>query len=215
MNQKFERVLPLVLAHEGGYVNHPEDPGGATNRGVTQVTYDAWRRSKGQAPRDVRRITDDEVTAIYRTQYWDTIRGDSLPPGVAYCVFDAAVNSGPARAVRWLQEVAGVVVDGIVGVRTLAAVEAMPPEELIGAYCDTRMAFLWGLRHWPTFGRGWTRRVEGVRAQALAFVLNLQPAARPLEPVAKGEGEQAPDGSSAEDRLADLERRVTLLEARA
>ena len=100
---RFERAFALLAVHEGGYSNHPDDPGGATNRGVTQRTYDSYRARHGLERRDVRQITDGEVAEIYRGQYWDAIRGDDLPAGVAYCVFDAAVNSGPGRALRWLQ----------------------------------------------------------------------------------------------------------------
>ncbi|KAF0675059.1 glycoside hydrolase family 108 protein [Profundibacterium mesophilum] len=167
----FERVHPWVLAYEGGYVDHPKDPGGATNEGITQATYDAYRRRAGLPKLAVRHLTPAERDTIYRTQYWDTVRCDDLPAGVDFAVYDFAVNSGPARAARYLQQAAGLQgreVDGIVGLRTLAAVAAVDPVTLIGDICGARMRFLRRLSTWGTFGRGWSRRVvgqwEGVQA---------------------------------------------------
>lgn len=157
----FELCHPWVLAHEGGYVNHPKDPGGATNQGVTQRTYNAWRRNQGLPLQDVREISAGERDAIYRGQYWNAIRGDDLPRGVDYAVYDFAVNSGPTRAAKYLQSVAGVAQDGVIGNVTLAAVAAMPAANVIKALCKSRMAFLKRLKHWPTFKNGWTRRVMG------------------------------------------------------
>ena len=169
----FPRALQRVLAHEGGYINHPSDPGGATNRGVTFRVYDAYRRRKGLPTQDVRRITADEIAEIYKLQYWDVVKADELPPGVDYVLFDGAVNSGPSQSIKWLQRALGnVVVDGVMGQATLAAVaghNSMP--RLIDAICDRRMAFLKALRTWGTFGRGWSARVDGVRRTAKSLAL--------------------------------------------
>lgn len=172
MTDRFPRAFALLSVHEGGYVNDPRDPGGATNKGVTQRTYDAYRRRMKQPTRDVRQITDAEVERIYRGQYWQTVHADKLPDGVAYCVFDAAVNSGPARAVKWLQSVTGASVDGIVGNETIAAARDMSPAVLINRYCDKRLAFMKRLKHWSTFKNGWSRRVHEVRAQAIEWAHN-------------------------------------------
>jgi len=166
---RFPRAFALLRVHEGGYSNHPADPGGATMKGVTQRTYNAYRKRRGQLVRGVREITDYEVEAIYRGQYWNAVRADDLPEGVAYCVFDAAVNSGPGQAARWLQKVVGVKVDGIIGNETVSAVRAAPAREVINAYCDMRLAFMKRLRHWDTFKNGWTRRVAEVREQSLEW----------------------------------------------
>lgn len=163
---RFQRAFQLLAVHEGGYVNHPHDPGGATNKGVTQRTYDDYRRRFGKPVQDVRLILDGEVAGIYKSQYWNTVQADALPPGIAYCVFDAAVNSGPARAARWLQEEVGATVDGVIGNETLGKVRRASAVVLIDAYCDRRLDFMRGLRHWPTFRNGWTRRVAEVRAQS-------------------------------------------------
>lgn len=163
---RFERAMKVLAIHEGGYSNHPNDPGGATMKGVTQRTYDAYRRRIGQPKQAVRAIRDTEVYAIYKGQYWDAIRADDLPEGVAYCVFDAAVNSGSGRAVRWLQEIIGAKVDGVVGNETITKAADLDPVFLIDEYCDRRFAYMKRLQHWSTFKVGWTRRVREVRAQA-------------------------------------------------
>lgn len=164
---RFAVCLPLVLKHEGGFVDHPRDPGGATNKGITQKTYDSWRDRKGQPRQSVRSITSDEVAAIYRRDYWDAIKGDDLPAGIDYCVFDFAVNSGIDRASRYLQRAVGAGEDGSIGPATLAKVKATDPARVINTICDQRMAFLRGLKTFPTFGKGWTARVADVRDRAL------------------------------------------------
>lgn len=166
----FSRWLVEVLKHEGGYVNHPRDPGGATNKGVTQATYDMWRRAQGRQKRTVREITDAEVSAIYRHNYWDRVKGDGLPSGVDYAVFDFAVNSGTGRASRYLQAVVGAAQDGVIGPDTIRKVEAMGSGAVIAGLCDKRLAFMRGLKIWRFFGKGWKRRVDDVRSKALASI---------------------------------------------
>ncbi|HMO74102.1 MAG TPA: glycoside hydrolase family 108 protein [Sphingopyxis sp.] len=167
-SDRFAQWLPHVLKHEGGYVNHPKDPGGATNKGITQKTYDSWRDRKETPRQSVRLITDAEVSAIYRRDYWDAIKGDDLPPGVDYCVFDFAVNSGIDRAARYLQNAVGASADGKIGPATVAAARSLGAAAIINHICDARMSFLRGLRTFPTFGKGWTARVTDVRVKALA-----------------------------------------------
>jgi lysozyme family protein len=166
MNANFARALAAVLQHEGGYVDHPKDPGGPTNKGVTLATYRKLVEPNGTAE-DLKRITDAQVASIYRSAYWDVIRGDDLPAGLDYAVFDYAVNSGPARAAKSLQGVLGVAADGIIGPVTLAAAQAANPIATINALCDRRLAFLKSLSTWATFGKGWQRRVDDVREDAI------------------------------------------------
>ena len=165
MKNNFEKALALVLEHEGLYVNHPKDPGGATMKGVTQAVYDAYRKVRGRPSQSVKFITDEELRAIYKFQYWDKVHGDFLPTGLDYAMFDFAVNSGVGRASKYLQAVLGVAQDGQIGARTLAAITN--PVSIINALLDRRMGFLRNLRTFLTFGKGWTRRVQGVRAKAL------------------------------------------------
>jgi len=163
----YKPSLSLVLAHEGGFVHHKLDPGGATNKGVTQKVYDSYRAVKGLKSQTVRLISNIEVEEIYRTNYWRLVRGDNLPAGVDYCVFDFAVNSGVSRSVRYLQRVVGVNDDAIIGDMTLEAVYNMArknEEGLIATLCANRLIFLKSLNTFPTFGKGWTRRVIGLQA---------------------------------------------------
>jgi len=162
MQQNFNTIQGWVATHEGGYVDHPKDPGGATNKGVTYRTYNAYRRRMGLQPRDVRNISDAEAIEIYRTQYWDKVMGDQLPSGLDYAVYDFAVNSGPSRAVKFLQRIVGVKDDGLLGNNTLAAiVDYGDDENLILDLCYARWNWMQRLSTWSTFGTGWTRRVMG------------------------------------------------------
>ena len=185
---RFQRAFKLLASHEGGYTHHPDDPGGPTNRGVTQRTYDHYRRCGRKTPRDMQSITDQEVATLYRTQYWDAVRADDLPEGVAYCVFDAAVNSGPSRAARWLQAGIGATVDGVIGNETLGLAARRDPGRVIDGYCDLRLAFMKRLKHWPTFQNGWSRRVAEVRAQSKAWAARIDPQPSTVAAPAKAEG---------------------------
>lgn len=172
--------LARVLAHEGGYSNNPKDPGGATMKGVTQRVYDAYRKSKGLSMRSVKGIQTAELNEIYDRQYWDAVKGDQLPAGVDYVVFDGGVNSGPGRSIMWLQQALRPAykgpIDGVMGVGTLAALQANTNNDaLIDRICDTRMSFLRHLGTFPTFGKGWTARVAEVRAIGKAWASGETP----------------------------------------
>lgn len=186
MKANLENALRLVLKHEGGFVNHPADPGGATNKGVTQKVYDAYRKRKGLGTQSVRGITADEVAEIYKRQYWDTVKGDDLPSGLDYAVFDYAVNSGPRRAIQDLQRELGVTPDGIVGQLTLAAIAGQDVFGLIDRLCARRLRFLRGLKHYKTFGRGWERRVAEVAEAATSMAQGAEPTIDP-QPTPKAE----------------------------
>lgn len=170
MKKNFRASLVHVLAHEGGYVDHPLDPGGATNLGITRRTLAAWRgvRPWRKLPKsEVQALKRREVARIYRARYWDSVLGDKLPSGVDYAVFDFAVNSGVSRAVKALQRAVGARADGVAGEMTLAAVTRHHPKTVIRRLVARRRSFLQRLRNWKTFGRGWTVRVNGVLADAL------------------------------------------------
>ena len=163
--QNYKQIQSWVGVYEGGYVNHPRDPGGATNRGITQVTYNGFRRRHGRARQSVRRLTDAEHDFIYRTQYWNRVRGDDLPSGVDLGVYDWGVKSGPARSIKALQRAVSAKADGVMGPKTLGLVKhycsGRGAASLVTAICARRMKFLRRLDIWPDFGDGWTRRVEG------------------------------------------------------
>lgn len=175
----FTIVMPHIFEDEGGYVDHPSDPGGATNMGITIGTLRAWR-GRDVTKADVKALTRSEAMAIYDQNYWDAIRGDDLPAGVDYAVLDYAINSGPGRAAKLLQKLVGANQDGEIGPITLGKVKDVPPRELVDRYCDARMTFLQGLDGWPTFGRGWKRRVDGVRALALELAVADTPKPEPF-----------------------------------
>ena len=166
---RFAACVAEVLRQEGGYVDHPADPGGCTNRGITRATLAAWHRMPVTCAA-VAALGEVEARAIYRAHYWNAVRGDDLPPGLDLAVLDAAVNSGRRRAVGWLQQAVGVGPDGAIGPRTLTAVRAMNDRPaLIRRLCALRLDFLRGLATWPDFGRGWQRRVDAVRDRALTL----------------------------------------------
>lgn len=165
MKDNFGKCIALVLQHEGGFVNNPKDPGGATNLGVTKKVWEEWV-GKPVSIDDMKALTVDDVKPLYKAQYWDRIRGDGLPAGVDYAVFDVAVNSGVVRAAKFLQACLGLPTDGIIGPATLAAVEDKNPRQLVTEICDKRLAFMQGLPIWSTFGKGWERRVKEVESKA-------------------------------------------------
>jgi lysozyme family protein len=168
MKENFEFALAHVLKHEGGYVNHPADPGGMTNLGVTKRVWEEWVGHQVDE-KTMRSLTPEMVAPLYKKKYWDKVKGDNLPSGVDYVVFDAAVNSGPGRAAKWLQACVGVEQDGGIGPKTLAAVKAFKGD-LIGDYNKRRLSFLTDLPHWGTFGKGWSRRVASVQNDAEGMV---------------------------------------------
>ena len=165
MKENYPQALRQVLKYEGGYVDHPKDPGGPTNKGVTQAVYDAWQKKNGLPTQSVRNISDAAVAAIYKQQYWDAISGDDLPSGVDFAVFDFAVNSGVSRAAKYLQAVVGVTQDGQIGPATIQATKTY----VAMAVTNKRLAFMQSLSIWSTFGKGWSARISDVKNQILAL----------------------------------------------
>lgn len=168
MTSNFDRCLGFVLQWEGGYVDHPKDPGGATNMGITHKTLSAWRRVPVTKD-DVRALTRGEAALIYEARYWIKVWGSHLPEGIDLVTFDWAVNSGPRRAVRALQRTIDATPDGWMGPKTMGALRRTldvgrgVKVRIVDEMCDRRQAFYEGLRTWPTFGKGWTRRNEACR----------------------------------------------------
>lgn len=150
----FEKAFDILLGHEGGFVDHPKDPGGATRYGITQRVA----RKHGYLG-DMREFPLSEAKRIARAAYWDEVEADFMPDAIRFDLFDGAYNSGPVQATKWLQRAAVVDDDGIIGPKTLAAVRAADPQKLAKRYNGFRLMFLTDLGTWPTFGRGWARRV--------------------------------------------------------
>ncbi len=179
----YPRAFDLVLQYEGGYVNHPADPGGPTNMGITIATLRAARGHHVDI-NDVKNLTKAEAGQIYKANYWDRIQGDELPSGADFAVFDFAVNSGPGTAMKFLQHALAVPADGAIGPVTLKATRQVRAADLINSYMDRRLDYLEGLRTWHTFGKGWTARVAAVRREALKMAVTpaMPPALPPKQP---------------------------------
>lgn len=169
MQETFAKIMSHLFASEGGYVDHPRDPGGATNHGITFAVLQKWR-GKRITKTDVRNLKQAEAADIYKAWYWDKVYADLWPAGPDYSVFDFGVNAGPNRAIKTLQKTVGVVPDGKVGPITKEAVKKCPPRAFIDTYAKRRLSFYRSLRTWRTFGRGWARRVEEVRKRSLALM---------------------------------------------
>ena len=169
-SEGFLNALPFVLRWEGGFVDNPKDPGGRTNRGVTQTVYDAWRAQQGAAPRDVKLLEDGEMRAIYEGSYWMPPRCDLLESKLDLIQFDTAVNMGVGRAVRFLQSCVGCGADGDFGPGTQTAVAACDQGAAMAAYCDLREKYYRGLAaknpQLSVFLKGWLNRLNALRQEA-------------------------------------------------
>ena len=169
MQANYDKCLEAILHHEGGYVNHPKDPGGETNLGVTKRVYEEWGGTK-----DMKELTVEDVAPIYRKNYWDKIKADSLPSGLDLCVFDFGVNAGPGRAAKYLQGQIGTMADGGIGPNTLAKLEEYlkftPVEQAIKTYQESRQDYYEQLSTFSSFGRGWNSRVQETTKMALEMI---------------------------------------------
>jgi lysozyme family protein len=167
---RFPKALQIVLKHEGGYVNHPSDPGGRTNLGVTQRVWEAWI-GRSATEQDMRALTPEMVAPLYRQKYWNKVRAAELAPGLDLHVFDFGVNAGPSRAVRYLQMMIGANPDGIFGPATMRAlsnyIDQYGTRKAVTRYGELREQYYRSLRTFATFGRGWLRRNREVTAAAL------------------------------------------------
>ena len=180
MKTNFDACLGEVLSHEGGYVNHPSDPGGETNMGISKRSY---------PNENIKGMTRARAAEIYRRDYWSPVRGDDLPAGLDLVAFDPAVNSGVSRGAKWLQQALGVAADGKIGPATVAAAHKADPFAVIDRACDLRLAWLRTLPTWKTFGKGWSRRVESIRATAKGMAdrpAPTRPAPKPTPAPARG-----------------------------
>ena len=169
MKSNFDKCLAMLLEHEGGYVNSKHDRGGMTNLGVTKRVYDEWigRESTEQEMRD---LTPDDVAPIYKKNYWDRVKGDSLPSGLDWSCFDWAVNSGSGRPAKAIQRAVGATQDGAIGNQTLGLVAEKDPKFIIDYVYTVRQAFYESLDDFKHFGRGWSRRNTETLHQAMKMV---------------------------------------------
>ena len=169
MQKNYDKCLKAILHHEGGYVNHPKDPGGETNLGVTKRVYEEHGGTK-----DMKDLTVEDVAPIYKKGYWDKMKGDDLPSGLDLCVFDFGVNAGPGRSAKYLQTMIGTVADGGIGPNTLKAVanyvEEVGLEQAVENFQKARQGYYEKLSTFDTFGKGWTRRVTETTELAKSFI---------------------------------------------
>ena len=169
MISNWQKSFELMLKSEGGYVNNPADPGGMTNLGVTKATWENWvGRESDEA--EMRGLTPEKVEPLYKKKYWDAVRGDELPMGLDYLMFDFAVNAGAGRAIKTLQSSVGVTPDGGFGPMTMAAVQAVDPVELIERFSQAKEDFYRSLNTFATFGTGWLNRVAAVKVKASSML---------------------------------------------
>lgn len=166
------QALAWLKPTEGRYTNNPSDNGGPTNMGITLTTFKRFIKHDGTVA-DLKRLTWDQASIVYITNYWNPCQCDKLPNGVDNVVFDMSVNSGPKKSVEILQKSLGSlytgIVDGLIGPKTLQAAQMMDPTDLIAAFSDHRLAYLKSLDDWGVFGKGWSNRVTRVRTQSLSL----------------------------------------------
>ena len=165
MKDNFDECLKMLLHHEGGYVNHPKDPGGETNLGVTKRVYEKWGGTK-----DMKDLTVEDVAPIYKKEYWDKCRCDDLESGVDWAVFDWAVNSGTGRSAKAIQKICGAAQDGAIGPKTLALIGTQNTQYVIEEFGKIRQDFYESLKTFDTFGKGWTRRNKETTEKALEMI---------------------------------------------
>jgi lysozyme family protein len=169
MKENFHDCLIMLLKHEGGFVNHPRDPGGITNLGVTKRVYEEWIGRK-VTEEEMRNLQPQDVRDLYKTRYWDKCKCDDLPSGLDWAVFDWAVNSGTSRSAKAVQKVCGAERDGVIGSKTLALVNGQNTEYMIEEFGKIRQEFYESLSTFDTFGKGWTRRNTETTEKAISMV---------------------------------------------
>ena len=170
MRSNFDTALKNVLESEGGWSDIPYDPGGATMKGITLSVYQTWKRNPHITKEQLRVIPDEDVYNLYKELYWDKIHGDDLPSGIDYIVFDSSVNMGVGRAIKLIQEAAGVASDGVLGSQSLAAIKAADPKQLIEKFSQLKEEFYKSLKTFPVFGKGWLNRVAEVKERSELLV---------------------------------------------
>lgn len=170
MRNNFDRIMVHIFDVEGGYVDHPRDPGGATNMGITIGTLRRWRDSP-VTKEDVKNLTKMEAKNIYYNFYWEVVDCDEWPSGLDLVMMDACVNSGPSGSVKWLQRALGVSADGVLGPVTKGAVRSSESvSDLIEKCVEERLKSVRSFRNYDVFGRGWENRIRKVRREALDMV---------------------------------------------
>lgn len=165
----FKKCLDLVLKSEGGWVNHPSDPGGETNLGVTKRV---WEEYVGHPVESLKKLTKEDVAPLYEQKYWRPCYGEVLPRGLDFVVFSMGINAGPGRSIKLLQSSVGCVPDGVIGPRTRELISDSNCATLIAKFSETRRHYYESLKTFPIFGKGWLARVDREELEALSMAKN-------------------------------------------
>jgi lysozyme family protein len=169
MASNFQECLDLVLKSEGGWVNHPSDPGGETNLGVTKRV---WVEYVGHPVESLKKLTKEDVAPLYELKYWRPCYCEVLPRGLDFVVFSMGVNAGPGRSVKLLQSAIGCVPDGVIGPRTRELISSSNGADIIKKFSTARREYYQSLKTFPIFGRGWLLRVDREESEALDMAKN-------------------------------------------
>jgi lysozyme family protein len=165
----FQECLDLVLKSEGGWVNHPSDPGGETNLGVTKRV---WEEYVGHAVDNLKKLTKADVAPLYELKYWRPCYCEVLPRGLDFVVFSMGINAGPGRSIKLLQQSIGCVPDGVIGPKTRDLISSSNGSALIAKFSEARREYYKSLKTFPIFGKGWLARVDREEAEALDMTKN-------------------------------------------
>jgi len=170
MNTNYQTALNHVLKSEGLWSDNPQDPGGATMKGITLAVYREWKRNQYITKDELKAIPDQDVYDLYKQLYWDKCHCDNMPSGIDYCVFDASVNMGCGRAAKLIQEAVNVTADGIIGSGTMASIQSANVLDTIAKFSELKENFYRSLKTFDTFGKGWLNRVAEVKSIATSMV---------------------------------------------
>lgn len=160
-NKVLELCAKELMVSEGGYVNDPRDPGGETKYGISKKAY---------PNEDIKNMTQERAIYLFKRDYWDKCKCDNMPDALSIVVSDCAYNSGTTRANKILQECLGVTADGIIGPKTLGAIEKQDLQKLLWKYHDNRLNFLKSLSTWEVYGKGWKDRVDKIHDLATKYI---------------------------------------------
>lgn len=167
----FKECLDLVLKSEGGFVNHPSDPGGMTNLGVTKRVWQEYTGHEADE-KEMRSLTPEKVAPLYEQRYWRPTYCEVLPRGLSFLIFSMGINAGTGRSVKLLQSCIGCVADGVIGPKTMELIKSADVTDLIKRFSEARRNYYKSLKTFDVFGKGWLARVDREEAEALNMIKN-------------------------------------------
>jgi lysozyme family protein len=179
--QAFEKCHKVTGAWEGGWSDHPSDPGGKTMYGITIAKYrEHFPNATGAQLKSISKAT---ALTIYRKDFWVPISGETLAAGVDLAVYDASVNSGVSRGKKWLKASVG-------GSNV----------ETVKRICAKRLGFMQSLKIWKSFGKGWSRRVADIEAKGVAWALAASNAPKSVKPALEAEAKKAESKAKTQEK---------------